>query len=497
MSIEKLQSIFDQDFKDAQKGYIGKYALPKTLTTFELGGIDQLNDMVRGANQVMQQYGVEFNKDINTPDVWSKVSAKLGKEYGRTRDIGGVKIGTYKAGRAAPPKPGVYFGVPISQVTMLIPLNIYAKNATAGQRFIKQIWDGYVSDLYEAWVEFVWPKSVFKQQALGTPPGYESADTQIQRYSESAKKMTEPTISKAFKINLKKEHEITSTTAMMAVDAMRNSKPSVKSALSVDYTDLVQSIQDSISVDWMNSTKKKNLGNYQVKNVLSIKLGSNPGLDTDAPALKKHAYEYIKNDITDRFAHRLTDADLELSKPAGDQAAEDVITELMAKAIKGSKKAKQKKKQAKKLSTKPRKASLKKTKQTKRAKGKMRLSQNALLVRKPSSEKKKEDNNKDLLKLEAMINKRLPAEVRRNMGRPALRNQTGIFSNSVEAQNFRYTKAGVSGEFTYQLSPYETFENTGSRRWPTGYNPKPLIAKSIRNLALQYTAQKLVSLRRT
>lgn len=102
-----------------------------------------------------------------------------------------------------------------------------------------------------------------------------------------------------------------------------------------------------------------------------------------------------------------------------------------------------------------------------------------------------------LTKLEALINKRLPAEVRRNMGRPALRNQTGRFSNSVELQSLRPTAKGISGEYTYQVSPYETFENTGARRWPTGYNPKPLIAKSIRNLAMQYTEQKFVSLRRT
>tara|TARA_X000001382_G_scaffold65844_1_gene45697 strand:- start:237 stop:1763 length:1527 start_codon:yes stop_codon:yes gene_type:complete len=103
----------------------------------------------------------------------------------------------------------------------------------------------------------------------------------------------------------------------------------------------------------------------------------------------------------------------------------------------------------------------------------------------------------ELTKLEGLINKRLPAEVRRNMGRPALRNQTGRFSNSVELQSLRPTAKGISGEYTYQVSPYETFENTGARRWPTGYNPKPLIAKSIRNLAMQYTEQKLVSLRRT
>ena len=76
------------------------------------------------------------------------------------------------------------------------------------------------------------------------------------------------------------------------------------------------------------------------------------------------------------------------------------------------------------------------------------------------------------------------------MGRPALINRTGRFSNSVELLNLRETAKGISGDYTYQLSPYQTFENTGQRRWPLGYNPKPLITKSIRNLAVQYTDRK-------
>jgi len=113
---------------------------------------------------------------------------------------------------------------------------------------------------------------------------------------------------------------------------------------------------------------------------------------------------------------------------------------------------------------------------------------------------KKEAGNtkavRDLARLTAAINKRLPAEVRRSMGRPALINRTGRFSNSVRLESLRSTKAGLSGEYSYLLSPYETFENTGKTRWPSGYNPKPLIAKSIRNLAIAYTTEKLTSLRR-
>jgi len=96
----------------------------------------------------------------------------------------------------------------------------------------------------------------------------------------------------------------------------------------------------------------------------------------------------------------------------------------------------------------------------------------------------------NLAKVQAAINTRLPAEVRRNMGRPALINQTGRFSNSVRLTGLRQAPNSVVADYTYQLNPYETFENNGVRQWPTGYNPKPLISKSIRNLAAAFIDQK-------
>lgn len=122
------------------------------------------------------------------------------------------------------------------------------------------------------------------------------------------------------------------------------------------------------------------------------------------------------------------------------------------------------------------------------------------------SEKGSEDSVRELLKIKNLINKRLPAEVRRNMGRPALINQTGKFSNSVKIESLTSSAKGLGGKYTYMLTGggtsqnragvYETFENTGSKRWSSGYNPKSLITKSIRNLALQYTDKKFTYLRR-
>ena len=97
----------------------------------------------------------------------------------------------------------------------------------------------------------------------------------------------------------------------------------------------------------------------------------------------------------------------------------------------------------------------------------------------------------DLARLKQYINRRLPAEVRRNMGRPGLQNRTGRFSNSVQLLSLTEAKNSLMAKYTYLLSPYETFENKGKKRWPMAYNPKPLIAKSIRNLAQGRIEQKL------
>ena len=97
----------------------------------------------------------------------------------------------------------------------------------------------------------------------------------------------------------------------------------------------------------------------------------------------------------------------------------------------------------------------------------------------------------DLARLRKYIQGRLPAEVRRNMGSPALRNITGRFSNSVQLLSLTQAPNTVMANYTYLLSPYQTFENTGRKRWPMAYNPKPLIAKSIRNLAQGRIEQKL------
>ena len=124
----------------------------------------------------------------------------------------------------------------------------------------------------------------------------------------------------------------------------------------------------------------------------------------------------------------------------------------------------------------------------------------AIATIKRKTDKKESGNSsefKQLAELRTKIQARLPGEVRRNMGGTALTNRTSRFSNSVHLTKLLNTPKGIVGDYSYMLSPYETFENTGARKWKTGYNPKPLIAKSIRNLAFEIAGARFIKGRRT
>ena len=196
-----------------------------------------------------------------------------------------------------------------------------------------------------------------------------------------------------------------------------------------------------------------------------------------------------------------------LSKLKGSNSMSDEIANQMVKTLVGKTpktyKAKGKKKVVKKLAAKKRSTSMQADIAVNAALTARAFKEAAKVVglskTKKSNTKEKEMafDQREINKLVSRINKRLPAEVRRQMGRPALINRTGRFSNSAKLLHLKATRGGLTGKYSYLLRPYETFENTGERQWSPGYNPKPLIAKSVRSLAQQITKRKMgITLRR-
>jgi hypothetical protein len=90
------------------------------------------------------------------------------------------------------------------------------------------------------------------------------------------------------------------------------------------------------------------------------------------------------------------------------------------------------------------------------------------------------------LALIGIINKELPSTVEGNMGPPRLESQTGRFAQSTRITDITMTPQGFpSIGYTYQRSPYETFE-TGGNQGSADYDPRGLIDRSIREIAARF-----------
>ena len=90
------------------------------------------------------------------------------------------------------------------------------------------------------------------------------------------------------------------------------------------------------------------------------------------------------------------------------------------------------------------------------------------------------------LQLVGIINQQLPRVVAQNMREPALVNRTGRFASSVRAVDMVQTPQGFpSIGYTYMKNPYQTFEQ-GYAQGSTDLDPRKLIDKSIREIAVQF-----------
>jgi hypothetical protein len=103
-----------------------------------------------------------------------------------------------------------------------------------------------------------------------------------------------------------------------------------------------------------------------------------------------------------------------------------------------------------------------------------------------SATKKNARSPQSLLKLQALLNARLPKEVMGNMKLPGLQNRSGRFASSVRVQNIVSTPKGFpSIGYTYQKNPYQIFEQ-GAGKAPWGNSdrdPRAVIEKSMRDIA--------------
>ena len=445
---------------------------------------------VAEAAAYIKQYKSSFSIDEFEAAVIAVINS-----FNTTKRIFANTTGRYKMRRGTAMKGVVLdtgYGV-AGKANFIIPLGSLHFPAIDYTTFLKYFRD----NCYAFWVlrANVRPLVTGNLRMIGKKPSHASREqygTKINRPYKFGAKGT-----KEFGVGV---HE--PVTVPMAWIELKGHEIQSAISASISEIDIVKNLIDAIEVDYDEHPDYiAETGALNLKRVVKLKVGvSNVDMRYDL----KHI-QNILDWLTDTqnqimfFLCPSVDPDKAMEAIASpsfkEQAAAAAGYKIMRDLMTKNRHHVVKKVKLKKPNVKPRQAKLKRGKQPKKGKRFiLTLPQRIKVerdVEKGQGKAASTDIAADLVRLRKYIQGRLPAEVRRNMGRPALRNITGRFSNSVQLMSLTQARATIMAKYTYLLSPYQTFENTGRRRWPMSYNPKTLIAKSIRNLALGRIEQKL------
>jgi hypothetical protein len=474
----------------------------------------------------------ELHKLIKPKGFWSDVFRRANTRILKERKLGQFAI---KGKATSKSQSGIYFSQNLKssatdRLTLLLIKNERSKGKTMAQGRPRQIVQAYIKVVWGEFNEYMQEEMDLRYGIKSNWRGATEEDRMRTRYSKSKKKRTDPKLDRLmFGEYVDASHDEHSTSAMLGVQenmADNTATISPKIDASVTIHDLYQLLK-LIKVDWNQQNIKKKYGKYKMTNVLRVTAARNPPYKledgtsikfaTDVDGLVKHLTEEVEKKYLPQMVkkggafHHNTKG----SKPVGKQIAEDVALDLIAPLTKKGKpdmRFKVNKGKAKKFKNSKRGANIVKPKPAKRGiKSKISASQSVKNTIGQKNTRKEKGTGvqastglaAQLARVKQQIQKRLPQQVKQNMGRPALENRTGGFAGSARLVSLTPAANTIVAKYTYTLTGggnsknktgvYSTFENTG--RWPAGYNPKPLISKSIRELAEGRISQKLTTRR--
>ncbi len=350
----------------------------------------------------------------------------------------------------------------------------------ANDGIVQNIVNGMRGDLYKRWIDHVWKQAPLFAQLLkqDLPKGTVSRDTNI-------------------------AHDLLYTHGWQAIQKLEGHEVPIQLTGHLMVSDVAKQIRDNMNLDYGRNNRKVKIGKWRFNTYVSASIKENyPGSeDTDTKPLKNErvpeAIDQLVKKQKNWFGYQLWK--MSGSPSPKSQVVDDAIKDIVRPYTKAGKpdfrfKVNQSLRNLKQFQNKKDSFPGKRSKNISPKFSTVTYKAPAAPgIRKEKGQGKQASTSQaaDLARLKKYIQGRLPAEVRRNMGRPGLQNRTGRFSNSVQLLSLTEAKNSLMAKYTYLLSPYETFENKGKKRWPMAYNPKPLIAKSIRNLAQGRIEQKL------
>lgn len=402
-----------------------------------------------------------------------------------------------------------------------------ATSASEDKIVIEKIFDQMIEEIWDKWIDYIEKRTPgkklegYKPGQGGIAPTYDlgRGDDEGFRYSASAKSVNKSarSFTRLVGAKVKRSHKNETTTGAYALEELENYTLDTNiKGNTIQTIDLRRAVLSDVRIKARNTrlknrTKLGGVSGLPGQNrVYEISLSKNTRESTDLQkvlnkgrggAWKGTLVKVITDFVTDQIKlGNISKADAPGSKPFTEDVQDSAILAIADAFLPKNGKVL---KVTKKISSTPTKPSDDRI--SKQAKPKGRLSSKkrisltskgignlgvAASAARRTQSGKRTDKELSINKLKYLINRSLGPAIRKNMGRPALQNQTGRFSNSAELVKLRQSKRTLVGEYTYQKNPYMTFENLGTKQWPQGYNPKPLISKSIRDVAQRHVEAK-------
>ncbi len=108
------------------------------------------------------------------------------------------------------------------------------------------------------------------------------------------------------------------------------------------------------------------------------------------------------------------------------------------------------------------------------------------------SDEPKATNFNLLAILQAKINDQVVSNMGTGSDKRILNYRTGRLSESVEVRNLSESRQGmITAFYSYMKNPYATFSEGGKQEYPKTRDPKTLISKSIREIAMPYVGSRM------
>ena len=303
-----------------------------------MGGVEFIDGIRQGMQPILAAH--ELGPAANSNKVWTEVARRTARIIASRKNLGNIKLTQWSQDVST---PGMYlFKAENLRVKIRLIRQKRGTSFVTGDNRVAQIATAYRDLAYKMWLKVVdeeIKKSTGRQStffSIGTNPSA-TFSSKVQ-YQSATRGSTQKTIQSIIAQNTNVAHKKGTTKADLAMKGLKESNPSVSTALDISIFDIMDYAEKNLDVTFYKNEKKKKVGSYSFDTLVETRLAYNTGgseeSDKKATILKfENAIQgFIEDELSNPNGqwHKVlvgvdTIASKKPRKKVGDDVVEDII----------------------------------------------------------------------------------------------------------------------------------------------------------------------------